>query len=147
MTTPRILGDISAPKSKVVTYPVVSRTEATSEVLIRLISLHGPPHYLRSDNGPEFVARAVLRWLLANGIATALIDPGKPWQNGMDESFNGKFRDEFLNLGWFRAQANIIIEILRQHYNQERPHSSLGYLTPHEFKTRGLITATGAVPQ
>ncbi len=115
----------------------------------RLISLHGAPRYLRSNNGSELVARAVLGWLLGNGIATALIDPGKPWQNGMDESFNGKFRDECLGVEWFRtrAEAKVIIESWRQHYNQERPHSSLGYLTPQEFKTRGLITTTGAVLQ
>ena len=91
----------------------------------------------------------MLGWLLGNGIATALIDPGKPWQNGMDESFNGKFRDECLGVEWFRtrAEAKVIIESWRQHYNQERPHSSLGYLTPQEFKTRGLITTTGAVLQ
>ncbi len=125
------------------------RSGRVIEVLSRLISLHGTPQYLRSDNGPEFVARAVLRWLLANGIATALIDPGKPWQNGMDESFNGKFRDECLSLEWFRtrAEAKVIIEGWRQHYNQVRPHSSLDYLTPYEFKTRDLLTTTRAVLQ
>ena len=125
------------------------RSGRVIEVLSRLISLHATPRYLRSDNGSEFVARAVLGWLLSNGIATALIDPGKPWQNGMDESFNGKFRDECLSLEWFqtRAEAKVIIESWRQHYNQGRPHSSLGYLTPYEFKTRGLITTAGAVLQ
>ncbi len=125
------------------------RSGRVIEVLSRLISVHGAPQYLRSDNGPEFVARAVLRWLLTNGITTALIDPGKPWQNGMDESFNGKFRDECLSLEWFRArtEAKVIIEDWRQHYNQVRPHSSLDYLTPYEFKTRGSITTTGAVLQ
>ena len=71
----------------------------------------------------------------AFGIETALIDPGKPWQNGATESFNGKFRDECLSLEWFhsRAEAKIVIEAWRKHYNQVRPHSSLGYLTPAEF--------------
>lgn len=125
------------------------RSGRVIEVLSRLISVHGAPRYLRSDNGTEFVARAVLRWLLANGITTALIDPGKPWQNGLDESFNGKFRDECLSLEWFRtrAEAKVIIEGWRRHYNRVRPHSSLNYLTPHEFKTRGSITTTGAVLQ
>jgi putative transposase len=125
------------------------RSSRVIEVLSRLISPHGAPRYLCSDNGSEFVARAVLRWLLANVIATALIDPGEPWQNGMDESFNSKFRDECLSLEWFRtrAEARVIIESGRQHYNQERPHSSLGYLTPYEFKTQGLLTPTGVVPQ
>ena len=114
------------------------RSTRVIEVLAQLISVHGAPRYLRSDNGPEFVSRAILQWLLAAGIDTALIDPGKPWQNGTDESFNGKFRDECLNVEWFRtrAEATIVIEQWRRHYNDVRPHSSLGYLTPQEFKTQ-----------
>jgi putative transposase len=97
---------------------------------------HGAPRYLRSDNGPEFVATAILRWLQAAQIETAFIDPGKPWQNGADESFNGKFRDQHLSLQWFRnrADAKVSIEQWRRHYNEVRPHSSLGYRTPLEFK-------------
>jgi putative transposase len=112
------------------------RSGRVIEVLSRLISLHGAPSYLRSDNGPEFVSRAVLKWLHTAGISTALIDPGKPWQNGADESFNGKFRDECLSMEWFRtrAEAKVIIEIWRQHYNADRPHSSLDYLSPSMFK-------------
>jgi putative transposase len=70
--------------------------------------------------------------------SAALIEPGKPWQNGMTESFNGKFRDECLSLEWFRAraEAKVIIETWRRHYNEVRPHSSLGYLTPNEFAAR-----------
>ena len=119
------------------------------EVLAQLISVHGAPRYLRSDNGPEFIARKVLSWLQKNGMETALIDPGKPWQNGMDESFNGKFRDECLSLEWFRSrdEAKVLIEAWRQHYNQVRPHSSLDYLTPHEFKTRGSSNTNRAVLQ
>ena len=77
------------------------------------------------------MATAILRWLGDAGIDTALIDPGKPWQNATDESFNGKFRDEFLSLQWFRNRmdATVGIEQWRQHYNEVRPHSSLGYLT------------------
>ena len=114
------------------------RSARVIEVLAQLISVHGAPRHLRSDNGPEFVSRAILQWLLAAGIDTALIDPGKPWQNGTDESFNGKFRDECLNVEWFRtrAEATIVIEQWRRHYNDVRPHSSLGYLTPQEFKTQ-----------
>ena len=99
-------------------------------------SVHGAPRYLRSDNGSEFVAGAILRWLDAAQIETALIEPGKPWQNGADESFNGKFRDEHLSVQWFRnrVEARVAIEQWRQHYNAVRPHSSLGYLTPLEFK-------------
>ena len=112
------------------------RSARVIEVLARLVSLHGAPRVLRSDNGPEFVSRAILRWLLASGIDTAHIDPGKPWQNGLDESFNGKFRDECLNVEWFRNrhEATVLIEQWRQHYNAVRPHSSLDYLTPHEYK-------------
>lgn len=114
------------------------RSGRVIEVLSRLISLHGAPCYLRSDNGPEFVSRAVLKWLHGAGIATALIDPGKPWQNGADESFNGKFRDECLSMEWFRtrAEAKVLIEIWRQHYNADRPHSSLDYLSPLTFKQK-----------
>uniref|UniRef100_UPI0005628BE5 integrase core domain-containing protein n=1 Tax=Silanimonas lenta TaxID=265429 RepID=UPI0005628BE5 len=89
-----------------------------------------------SDNGPEFVSHAILKWLQQAGIETALIDPGKPWQNGTAESLNGKFRDECLSMEWFRnrVEARAIIETWRRHYNEDRPHSSLGYRTPKQFK-------------
>jgi putative transposase len=77
------------------------RSGRVIEVLTQLVSVHGAPRYLRSDNGPEFVARAILRWLLEAQIETALIDPGKPSQNATDESFNGRLRDEYLSLNWF----------------------------------------------
>lgn len=100
--------------------------------------MRGAPRHLRSDNGPEFVSRAILPWITDEGMHTALNDPGKPWQNGTDESFNGKLRDECLSLEWFRsrAEAKVIIESWRQHYNAIRPHSSLDYLTPNEFKAK-----------
>lgn len=105
------------------------------EVLSRLISERGAPRYLRSDNGPEFVSAALLKWTIEQGIETALIDPGKPWQNGTSESFNGKLRDECLSLEWFRnrIEARIVIEDWRRHYNEVRPHSSLGYVTPAQM--------------
>jgi putative transposase len=111
------------------------RSGRVIEVLSRLISERGAPLYLRSDNGPEFVARALLEWIVEQGIEIVLIDPGKPSQNGATESFNGKFRDECLSLEWFRsrAEAKVVIEAWRRHYNEVRPHSSLGYLTPAEF--------------
>ena len=112
------------------------RSRQVIEVLSRLVSAHGAPRYLRSDNGPEFVSRAVLQWLTTASIDTAYIDPGKPWQNGSNESFNGKFRDECLSLEWFpdRINAKITIDDWRRHYNEVRPHSSLGNKTPLEFK-------------
>lgn len=114
------------------------RSGRVIEVLSRLVSQRGAPLYLRSDNGPEFVSRALLKWIVEQGIGCALIDPGKPWQNGATESFNGKFRDECLSLEWFRsrAEAKVVIETWRQHYNEVRPHSSLGYLTPAEFTAK-----------
>ena len=95
------------------------RSSRVIEVLTRVISVHGAPAFLRSDNGPEFISKAILEWLAETKIDTALIDPGKPWQNGADESFNGKLRDECLNMEWFRsrAEARVLIEIWRRHYN------------------------------
>jgi putative transposase len=106
------------------------------DVLARLVSVHGAPRHLRCDNGPEFVSKALLRWMTAEAIDTAFIDPGKPWQNGMDESFNGRLRDECLSLEWFRnrTEAAVVIETWRRHYNEARPHSALDYRTPSEFK-------------
>jgi putative transposase len=112
------------------------RSGRVIDVLSRLVSVHGAPKHLRSDNGPEFVSRAVLRWLTQSNIDTAYSDPGKPWQNGSNESFNGKFRDECLSMQWFknRIDAKILIEEFRRQYNEVRPHSSLGQMTPAEFK-------------
>ncbi len=111
------------------------RSGRVIQVLSQLISVHGAPRHVRSDNGPEFVSRAILRWASNEGIELALIDPGRPWQNGVDESFNGKFRDECLSLEWFRnrVEAKVVIEQWRRHYNEVRPHSSLAYRTPNEF--------------
>jgi putative transposase len=121
------------------------RSTRVIDQLARLVSVHGAPRYLRSDNGPEFVSTAVMRWLLEAKIDAAHIAPGKPWQNGTDESFNGRFRDECLNMEWFRTRQEAVplIETWRKHYNSVRPHSSLGYLTPHEFKAKNeQLTST-----
>lgn len=117
------------------------RSRQVIEVLSRLVSQHGAPSYLRSDNGPEFVSRAILQWARDACIDMALIEPGKPWQNGVDESFNGKFRDECLSMEWFRnrLEARVVIEQWRRHYNEVRPHSSLGYRTPREFVQQGCL--------
>lgn len=105
------------------------------EVLDRLFVKHGAPQYLRSDNGPEFVSTAVQQWLRRQGVQTAYIDPGCPWQNGYAESFHSRFRDEFLDREWFHnvREARVLAESFRRYYNQERPHSSLNYMTPYEF--------------
>ncbi len=118
------------------------RSGRVIEVLSRLVSVRGAPRYLRSDNGSEFVSRKILRWIEEERIETALIDPGKPWQNGSNESFNGKFRDECLGMQWFqnRTEARVVIEAWRHEYNTVRPHSSLGDLTPAEFAERRQST-------
>jgi putative transposase len=96
---------------------------------------HGRPRHLRSDNGPEFIARAIQDWLQARGVKTIYITPGSPWENGHIESFHDKLRDECFNREIFGslAEARVFIEQWRVEYNTERPHSSLGYWTPAEF--------------
>jgi putative transposase len=117
-------------------------------VLEILIAKQGAPQFLRSDNGPEFIAQALQQWLADKGIQTFYIQPGSPWQNAYAESFNGRFRDECLNMELFlnRNQAHQIIETFRQHYNTERPHSSLNYKTPAEFKAEWTSLVLGALP-
>ena len=102
------------------------------DVLTDLFILRGPPAFIRSDNGPEFTARAVREWIAAVGAKTAYIEPGSPWENGYVESFNARFRDELLNGEIFYTlnEARIIIEDWRRHYNTVRPHSALGYRPP-----------------
>lgn len=100
--------------------------------LSRLMRIYGKPAFIRSDNGAEFTATAVMTWLRDNNVGPAFIKPGSPWQNGFVESFNGKLRDECLNREWFitRQEAKVLIEKWRQFYNNERPHSALGNQTP-----------------
>ncbi len=100
--------------------------------LSRLMRLYGKPAFVRSDNGAEFTAAKVMRWLRDAAIGPAFIAPGSPWQNGFVESFNGKLRDELLNREWFRsrAEAKVLIERWRQFYNEKRPHSAHRYKTP-----------------
>ena len=102
------------------------------DVLSDLFLIRGVPAHVRSDNGPEFVAEAVQKWIRAVGASTAYITPGSPWENGYVESFNARLRDELLDGEIFCSlrEAQIIIEQWRRHYNQERPHSSLGYKPP-----------------
>ena len=102
------------------------------DVLSDLFILRGVPGHVRSDNGPEFVAKAVQGWIAAVGAKTAYIAPGSPWENGYVESFNARLRDELLDGEIFYSlrEAQVVIESWRRHYNQVRPHASLGYRAP-----------------
>jgi putative transposase len=112
--------------------------------LSRLMKLYGKPQYIRSDNGAEFTATAVMRWLRDQSIGPAFIAPGSPWQNGFVESFNGKLRDECLNREWFRdaREARVVIERWRSFYNHERPHSSIGYRAPSKARQEWIDQGT-----
>ena len=102
------------------------------DTLSTLFITEGVPDYIRSDNGTEFTAKALREWIGSLGVKTAYIEPGSPWENGYNESFNGKLRDELLNREIFYSlkEAQILIEQWRRHYNEVRPHSSLGYRPP-----------------
>jgi putative transposase len=113
----------------------VARSLRADDVMARLTDLfcqHGRPTYIRSDNGPEFTAKAIRHWLAGLQIGTLFIEPGSPWENGYNESFNGKLRDELLNGEIFCTlrEAQVLIERWRHEYNQIRPHSALGYKPP-----------------
>ena len=102
------------------------------DALTDLFLLRGPPLFIRSDNGPEFVATPVRDWIAAIGAYTAYIEPGSPWENGYCESFNARLRDELLNgeIFYTLAEARTVIEQWRRHYNTVRPHSALGWKPP-----------------
>lgn len=114
---------------------VIARRLTSDDVLAALTALfieRGPPEHIRSDQGPEFVAAVVKEWLGRLGVATLFIEKASPWENGYNESFNGKLRDELLDREIFYslAEARVLIERWRRHYNTERPHSGLGYQPP-----------------
>jgi transposase InsO family protein len=115
---------------------IVTRRRFTSQdvldELYRLFLMRGTPEYIRSDNGPEFTAKALRDWLYELEVETLFIQPGSPWENGYIESFNGKLRDELLNREIFTTllEAQVLIENWRKEYNHIRPHSSLGYRPP-----------------
>jgi putative transposase len=114
-----------------------------ADTLRRLFAARGVvPRFVRSDNGPEFVAKHLMRVLAGRGVEARHIDPGSPWQNGRNERFNGTLRDECLNLETFhnRDHARALIKLFARGYNERRPHSSLGYLTPTEFAERWAAT-------
>ena len=108
------------------------KTQDVIDTLFNLFIFRGIPRHIRSDNGPEFTAKAIRKWLSRLGVKTLYIEPGSPWENGYVESFNGKMRDELLNREIFTTleEAKVLIEQWRREYNQVRPHSSLGYRPP-----------------
>jgi len=113
----------------------VSRHSNSAAIIERLSDLfifRGTPEYIRSDNGPEFISKAIRAWMKATGVQTLYIEPGSPWENGYIESFNGKLRDELLNLEIFDTllEAKVLAERWKREYNTFRPHSSLNYKPP-----------------
>ena len=118
-------------------------SQAVLDALFELFILRGIPEHIRSDNGGEFTARAVRKWLGSLGVRTLFIEPGSPWENGYIESFNGKLRDELLNREIFTTltEAKVLIADWRKEYNQVRPHSSLGYRPPAP-EAKMLVTLT-----
>jgi transposase InsO family protein len=117
---------------------VVGRRLKAKEVIQAIgqaAAKRGMPLHLRSDNGPEFIAQEVRRWLAEEGTKTLYIEPGSPWENAYSESFNSRLRDELLNGELFSSEkeAKVVLEEWRRAYNEQRPHSSLGYVTPAAF--------------
>ncbi len=130
----------------------VERMMTSSHVIAeleRLITLHGPPSFIRCDNGPEFIAQATRQFLTTANVTTLFIDPGSPWQNGHCESFNSRFRDELLNLETFTStlEARVLSEQWRQDYNEQRPHGALGYRTPKQVLDQALKTSKLQTPR
>jgi putative transposase len=124
------------------------RSRDVIAVLEYLFMVRGVPKFIRSDNGPEFIADAIKKWLKEKHVGTLYIEPGSPWENGYIESFNGKFRDEVLNRQVFYSvmEAKVVVEDWRLEYNNHRPHSSLGYMTPAAFAA-SCIPSASATPR
>jgi putative transposase len=121
-------------------------SEDVLDTLAELFAMRGVPKHIRSDNGPEFVARAIRCWLENLGVEALYIEPGSPWENGYAESFHSRFRDEFLALEMFEnlAAARRLTMVWKKEYNECRPHSSLGYQTPSAFASQCAASATVA---
>jgi len=117
------------------------RAKDVIAVLEYLFVVRGAPKFIRSDNGPEFIADKIKKWLKKNHVETLYVEPGSPWENGYIESFNGKLRDDILDRELFYSvkEAKVIVEDWRLEYNNHRPHSGLGYMTPAAF-------AAGCIP-
>lgn len=124
------------------------RSKDVIGVLEYLFVVRGVPGFIRSDNGPEFIADAIKQWLADKAVGTLYIEPGSPWENGYIESFHGRFRDEFLNRELFYSvkEAKVLAENWRLDYNHHRPHSSLNYMTPAAFAAT-CIPSVSATPR
>jgi putative transposase len=126
-------------------------SEDVIDTLAELFAMRGVPQHIRSDNGPEFIARAIQRWTQQLSIETLYVEPGSPWENGYAESFHSRLRDEFLALEEFESQAAArkLTAAWRNDYNHHRPHSSLGYVAPAEFAARcaASVRATPSLQQ
>jgi putative transposase len=123
-------------------------SEEVVKTLDRLFAERGTPRFIRSDNGPEFIAQAVKRWLAASGVETLYIEPGAPWENAYSETFISRMRDELLDREEFANlnEAKVLAEDYREHYNHHRPHGALGYLTPVEFAAIEALADQGSDP-
>ena len=127
------------------------RSEDVIDTLAELFAMRGVPNCIRSDNGPEFVAKSLERWLDQLQVSTLFIAPGSPWENAYSESFNSRFRDEFLWMEQFESvrDARRLTSVWLHSYNHDRPHSSLDYMTPLEFagtQTSARARQTEAAP-
>lgn len=120
------------------------RAKDVIAVLEYLFMVRGAPKYIRSDNGPEFIADAIKKWLKKKHVETLYVEPGSPWENGYIESFNGKLRDEILNREIFYSvkETKVLVEDWRLEYNDHRPHSGLGYMTPAGFASLCIASAS-----
>jgi len=120
------------------------RAKDVIAVLEYLFMVRGVPSFIRSDNGPEFIADAIKKWLKKKHVETLYVEPGSPWENGYIESFNGKLRDEILNREVFYSvkEAKVLVEDWRLEYNNHRPHSGLGYMTPAGFAASCIASAS-----
>ncbi len=129
----------------------VERSITSQDVVVtldRLFTERGAPRFIRSDNGPEFIAKVVKHWLAASGVGTLYIEPGAPWQNAYSETFISRMRDELLDREEFAnlKEAKVLAEDYREHYNHHRPHGALGYLTPVEFAAIEALTGQSSGP-
>jgi putative transposase len=132
---------------------LVAERSITAEDVIatldRQFDERGEPAYIRSDNGPEFIAKAIKHWLAASGVQTLYIEPGAPWENAYSETFISRLRDELLNREVFAnlTEAQVLAGDYREHYNHHRPHGALGYLTPIEFAELEKLSEQAAGPR